>query len=193
MFVGIGVRGIQPQPQRVAAAQAEHGSPHAKATDLAGHVEVGHHRGVRAVDVRRGDAAGVVHDALQIGGVLRAHADVIVLARGDGRGQLVRAIAADDNGVAAIGQGDALATRQPAHRAADLGRDPELRAVLGELGDARAIPDLKACLETKIWDLKYAALMALEKLGDTSGCEIAANDPDWIIRARAAYTAAHHQ
>lgn len=64
---------------------------------------------------------------------------------------------------------------------------------LGELGDARAIPDLKACLETKIWDLKYAALMALEKLGDPSGGEIAANDPDWIIRARAAYTPAHHK
>lgn len=52
---------------------------------------------------------------------------------------------------------------------------------LGELGDQRAIPDLKACLETKIWDLKYAALMALEQLGDTSGREIAANDSDWLI------------
>jgi bilin biosynthesis protein len=57
---------------------------------------------------------------------------------------------------------------------------------LGELGDERAIPLLVACLETKIWDLKYAVLMALEKLGDTSGCTIAANDDDWLIRARAA-------
>ncbi|MBD0340431.1 MAG: HEAT repeat domain-containing protein, partial [Microcoleus sp. Co-bin12] len=31
---------------------------------------------------------------------------------------------------------------------------------LGELGEQRAVPELKACLETKIWDLKYAALMA---------------------------------
>ena len=45
---------------------------------------------------------------------------------------------------------------------------------LGELGEQRAIPELKACLETKIWDLKYAALMALEKLGDVTGYEIAA-------------------
>ncbi len=60
---------------------------------------------------------------------------------------------------------------------------------LGELGDRRAIPLLLACLTAKIWDLKYAALMALDKLGDASGREIAANDDDWLIRARA--TAAH--
>jgi bilin biosynthesis protein len=56
---------------------------------------------------------------------------------------------------------------------------------LGELGDKRAIPLLIACLETKIWDLKYAALMALDKFGDMSGREIAARDNDWLIRARA--------
>lgn len=55
---------------------------------------------------------------------------------------------------------------------------------LGELGDSRAIPELKKSLETKIWDLKYATLMALEKLGDTSAWEIAANDQDWLIRAK---------
>lgn len=56
---------------------------------------------------------------------------------------------------------------------------------LGELGEKRAIPDLKACLETKIWDFKYAALMALEKLGDSSGYEMVANDEDWLIREKA--------
>jgi len=55
---------------------------------------------------------------------------------------------------------------------------------LGELGEERAIPELKACLETKIWDLKYAALMALEKLGDVTGYEIAAADQDWLVRAK---------
>jgi bilin biosynthesis protein len=57
---------------------------------------------------------------------------------------------------------------------------------LGELGDKRAIPLLVGCLETKIWDLKYAVLMALDQIGDTSGREIAASDDDWLIRARAA-------
>ena len=57
---------------------------------------------------------------------------------------------------------------------------------LGELGDIRAIPLLVASLDTKIWDLKYAILMALAKLGDDSGREIAANDDDWLIRARSA-------
>lgn len=59
---------------------------------------------------------------------------------------------------------------------------------LGELGDPRAIPELKACLETKIWDLKYAALMALEKLGDISGHEKAAQDSDWLVAAKALIT-----
>lgn len=57
---------------------------------------------------------------------------------------------------------------------------------LGELGDARAIPALKASLETKIWDLKYGALLALEKLGDISGHQTVANDDDWLVRERAA-------
>lgn len=56
---------------------------------------------------------------------------------------------------------------------------------LAEIGDQRAIPELKKNLETKIWDLKYATLMALEKLGDTSAREIAVNDQDWLIRAKA--------
>jgi bilin biosynthesis protein len=58
---------------------------------------------------------------------------------------------------------------------------------LGELGDQRAIPALKACLETKIWDLKYAALMALEKLGDVSSHPVLADDPDLLIQARAVF------
>jgi bilin biosynthesis protein len=58
---------------------------------------------------------------------------------------------------------------------------------LGELGDKRAIPELLTCLKSPIWDLKYATLMALEKLGDISGKEIAANDKDWLIRAKAGY------
>ncbi|MBW4551935.1 MAG: HEAT repeat domain-containing protein [Aphanocapsa sp. GSE-SYN-MK-11-07L] len=56
---------------------------------------------------------------------------------------------------------------------------------LGELGDRRAIPDLKACLETKIWDLKYAALLALEKFGDLSAHQVVANDADWLVQAKA--------
>ncbi|ELR97458.1 HEAT repeat domain-containing protein [Gloeocapsa sp. PCC 73106] len=55
---------------------------------------------------------------------------------------------------------------------------------LGELGDRRAIPVLKACLESKIWDLKYAALMALEQLGEVSDRELAASDEDWLIRKK---------
>jgi bilin biosynthesis protein len=56
---------------------------------------------------------------------------------------------------------------------------------LGELADSRAIPELHACLSTKIWDLKYAALMTLEKLGDRQGQGISAQDEDWLVRAKA--------
>jgi bilin biosynthesis protein len=56
---------------------------------------------------------------------------------------------------------------------------------LGELGDTGAIPELQTCLESKIWDLKYAALMALEQLGDSSSYEKVINDQDWLIREKA--------
>ncbi|MBG1244572.1 HEAT repeat domain-containing protein [Nostoc sp. NZL] len=56
---------------------------------------------------------------------------------------------------------------------------------LGELGDSRAIPELKICLNTPIWDLKYACLWALDRLGDSSGQEICAHDSDWLIKAKA--------
>ncbi|MBW4658815.1 MAG: HEAT repeat domain-containing protein [Drouetiella hepatica Uher 2000/2452] len=55
---------------------------------------------------------------------------------------------------------------------------------LGELGDPRAVPELQSCLETKIWDLKYAALMSLEKLGNST-YEPFIDDTDWFIREKA--------
>lgn len=56
---------------------------------------------------------------------------------------------------------------------------------LGELGDRRALDDLKKCLTTRIWDLKYAALMALQQLGDTSSAQLVAQDQDWLVQAKA--------
>ena len=56
---------------------------------------------------------------------------------------------------------------------------------LGELGDHRALDDLKKCLITRIWDLKYAALMALQQLGDTSSAQLVAQDQDWLVQAKA--------
>ncbi len=56
---------------------------------------------------------------------------------------------------------------------------------LGELGDERAILALKTNLETKIWELKYSVLLALERLGDSSGQDMMANDTDWLIQAKA--------
>jgi len=57
---------------------------------------------------------------------------------------------------------------------------------LGELGDQRAISDLKACLEMPIWDLQYATLMALQQLGDTSATQTITPEHDWLVRAKAA-------
>ncbi len=57
---------------------------------------------------------------------------------------------------------------------------------LGNLGDRRAIPELKRALNTKNWSLKYACLLAAEQLGcDREVREILAEDPDWLIRAKA--------
>lgn len=57
---------------------------------------------------------------------------------------------------------------------------------LAQIGNPRAIPELKTCLDTQIWDLKYAALIALEQLGDFSGNAALANDRDWLIQAKLA-------
>lgn len=56
---------------------------------------------------------------------------------------------------------------------------------LSELGNPAAIPALQACLDTKIWDLKYAILMALDQLGDVSGYEQVTPDDDVLIQAKA--------
>lgn len=55
---------------------------------------------------------------------------------------------------------------------------------LGELGDRRAIPPLTQCLDTPIWDLKYAVLMALQQLGDTTAAAQASQDTDWLVKAK---------
>ena len=57
---------------------------------------------------------------------------------------------------------------------------------LANLGDKRAIGLLEKSLQTPIFDLKYASIMALEQLGANSAREIAANDSDLLIRNKAA-------
>ena len=56
---------------------------------------------------------------------------------------------------------------------------------LGELGDEQAIPELKTALQSNVWGLKYAALLALEKLGDLESASALVEDSDPLIRARA--------
>lgn len=56
---------------------------------------------------------------------------------------------------------------------------------LGNLGVTQAIPLLKATLDTPIFDLKYACLLALEQLGDNSGWSIVKDDNNLLIRERA--------
>ena len=55
---------------------------------------------------------------------------------------------------------------------------------LGNLGAIQAIPDLQKTLDTPIFDLKYACLMALEQLGQNSWSEVI-NDQNEIIKAKA--------
>ncbi|MGD1854795.1 MAG: HEAT repeat domain-containing protein [Leptolyngbyaceae cyanobacterium] len=56
---------------------------------------------------------------------------------------------------------------------------------LGELGDSQAIAPLQRSAQSKIWMLQYAALMALEKLGDYSQHQLLLEADDWAVRARA--------
>ncbi len=55
---------------------------------------------------------------------------------------------------------------------------------LANLGDRRAISEIKEGLKAKNWDLKYACLLALEQLGDNSGKNIVAEDSDLLVKAK---------
>ena len=56
---------------------------------------------------------------------------------------------------------------------------------LGCLGDQRAIPLLQDALNSQIFALKYACLLALEQLGDNTGIQPLVDNSDWLIRAKA--------
>ncbi len=60
---------------------------------------------------------------------------------------------------------------------------------LGELGDRRAIGPLQAVLGSPIWDLRYGAMLALEKLGATELLVRLQDDGDWWVRSRAGLVA----
>ena len=55
---------------------------------------------------------------------------------------------------------------------------------LANLGATQAIPLLKEALDTPIFDLKYACLLALEQLGDNSGWEMVKDDTNPLIKAK---------
>ena len=56
---------------------------------------------------------------------------------------------------------------------------------LGELGDRAAISALVSALQVPIWDLQYAALMSLSKLGETELSQHFEMDAiDWLVRAK---------
>ena len=55
---------------------------------------------------------------------------------------------------------------------------------LGNLGAIEAIPLLQKTLQTKIFDLKYASLLALKQLGDNTASDLIAEDDDWLIRSQ---------
>jgi bilin biosynthesis protein len=76
---------------------------------------------------------------------------------------------------------EALHNRQPQYQ-----KSRAAAAIaLGELGDVRAIPELLASLDTPIWDLKYTALMALAKFGQSTAAERVVKDDDWWVRSKA--------
>jgi bilin biosynthesis protein len=56
---------------------------------------------------------------------------------------------------------------------------------LANLGDTRSIPLIREAFNTPIFDLKYACLLALEQLGDKSILELAIEDNDSLIQAKA--------
>ncbi len=56
---------------------------------------------------------------------------------------------------------------------------------LGNLGERKAIPHLLDCLNSKVWKLKYACLLALDCLDDSQGRSLCIHDADWLIQGKA--------
>jgi len=54
---------------------------------------------------------------------------------------------------------------------------------LGELGQAKAIPELKNAIASPIWDLQYAAILALEKLGEPVKA-LNIHSTDWLVQEK---------
>jgi bilin biosynthesis protein len=54
---------------------------------------------------------------------------------------------------------------------------------LGNMGMIEAIPLLREMLQTNIFDLKYASLIALKQLGDTTINSLIPSEDDWLIAA----------
>ena len=59
---------------------------------------------------------------------------------------------------------------------------------LGELGQSSAIAELKTALAVPIWDLQYAAILSLEKLGESvKGSNVSAinqESTDWLVQEK---------
>lgn len=56
---------------------------------------------------------------------------------------------------------------------------------LGELNETKAIPALISTLSIPIWDLQYAALMSLSKLGESNlSCHLETHSVDWIVQMK---------
>ena len=55
---------------------------------------------------------------------------------------------------------------------------------LGNLGDSRAIPHLMACLNSPVWQLNYACVMALQQLKEPVLEAIDLDSADFLIRAK---------
>lgn len=56
---------------------------------------------------------------------------------------------------------------------------------LANYGDQKAIPLIQEASNTKVWELKYACLMALKELGEDNLQSYVTDDDDWLVRDKA--------
>lgn len=64
---------------------------------------------------------------------------------------------------------------------------------LGELEDGRAVPVLNDVANSDaIWEVKYACLIAADRLGDDTVRQTLSDDSDWLVRSRAQYSERFH-
>jgi bilin biosynthesis protein len=77
---------------------------------------------------------------------------------------------------------EALHNQSPQFQKSRVAAAIALAEISASGADTRAVAEIKKALAVPIWDLQYAAIMALDKLGEAAHLEV--ENADWLVQAK---------